>query len=599
MSTDVMIMVLIFVSTIIGLVKFPNNAAQVFCSSLLAVFLLGYVDEQTVVNSFTNIGLLVLVMLLLASVAIEKTSVIRWLTGKIESSSYFFSWLKLFITTALGSAFLNNTAVVSTLIRPIRNNPKIAASRLLIPLSYAAILGGTLTLIGTSTNLIVNSMYVEATGESLDFFVFLPVGICALAVTSVAIFGISKFLPNQALANPEVQKYVIETKLAVESKLVGKSVQDAGLRHLESLFLVEIIRDKKVYSPVSPEEVLEAGDRLLFSGDINQVSQLEQFEGLDIVVESNTVDLEDLTEVVIRPDSPLVRSTLKASQFRSKFDAAVIAVKRDGASLSGKLGELRLKAGDYLVLVTGRDFHKRHNVKKNFIILSGVQPEHKLSGWREWFAVLGFLAVIVSAGLGLFSLFKGLAVLLIVMVLTGCMTSQDIKQRMPYQIWVIVGSAIVLSQAMTNTGTLSYFLGMVDFDVQSVSNEVSNTIASSTSAVLGLDNWVWPPGFLMLVTVFFITLILTELVTNNAAAALMFPIAYSIPMSSSMDVMPFVLGVAFAASSSFISPYSYQTNLMVYNAGQYRLKDFAKAGLPVSLTYSISVLTTLYYFYFL
>ncbi|MUH71358.1 SLC13 family permease [Psychrosphaera haliotis] len=570
---DVIIMVLVFVSTILALVKFNQHAAAVFSAAFSVTFLFGFISEQDVVASFTNSGLLVLIMLLLASVAIEKTSLIIWLTGKISSKTYPLSWLKLMVTTILGSAFLNNTAVVSTLIRPIRNNPKIAASRLLIPLSYAAILGGTLTLIGTSTNLIVNSMLIDETGEGFRFFEFTKVGLVVIAITSVVIFIVSYKLPDIKNASHKIQDYMIDTKLLAESSLIGKTVEEAGLRHLQSLFLVEIIRNNRTISPVTPKEVLEPTDRLLFSGDINQVSQLDHFDGLSIVVDATEVEFENLTEVVIRPGSHIVGQTLKKVEFRSKFDAAAIAIKRDGESLRGKLGELTLKAGDFLVLVTGKDFNKRHNVKKNFITLSGLQPEQKLSGWREFLAIGGFVGTILGAAIGAFSLFKGLAILLVLLMATGCLTSNDIKQRLAYNIWLIVGSAIALSHGLQNTGTLDILIGWLNLSLNS-------------------EN-----GLYVLISIYILTVLLTELVTNNAAAALMFPLAYSIATAGGYEPMTFILAVTFAANTSFISPYSYQTNLMVFNAGQYRLLNFIKAGLPVSLTFSISALAAIIYFY--
>ena len=195
MTTEMMAMVLIFISTIAALVKYSNYAVQIFCAAFSVTFLCGFISEEEVISSFSNSGLLILVMLLLASVAIEKTSLILWLSGKISSKTYSLSWLKLMVTTVIGSAFLNNTAVVSTLIRPIRNNKAFSASKLLIPLSYAAIIGGTLTLIGTSTNLIVNSMLIDASGQGFSFFQFTKIGLVVIAATGFVIFAISyKFL---------------------------------------------------------------------------------------------------------------------------------------------------------------------------------------------------------------------------------------------------------------------------------------------------------------------------------------------------------------------------------------------------------------------
>lgn len=557
-------MVLIFISTIVALIKYSAWAVHIFAVAFSLTFIFGFISEQEVIASFGNSGIITLVMLLLASVVIEKTSFIHWLSGHIAHRSYRVTWLKLMGTTLLGSAFLNNTAVVSTLIGPIRNNTSIAASRLLIPLSYAAVIGGTLTLIGTSTNLIVNSMLIDATGVGFTFFAFTKVAICVIPITLIAIYFSSTKLPNNHMQQHLATDYVIDAKLANDSNLIGKSIEQAGLRHLNSLFLVEIVRENEVVSPVSPVEMLQAGDRLLFSGDINQISQLNHFDGLTAVVDSSPIELTNLTEVVVRPGSHLVGKSLKKVEFRSKFDAAVIGIKRDGETVRGKLGEVQLMAGDFLVLVAGSDFKKRQNVKKNFIVLSGVEPEHKLVGWRQKLAVIGFLSAIAGAAMGWFTLFKGLAVLLIIYLGTGCLTSNDVKQRLPYNIWLIVGSAIAISYGLSNTQTLSFLIEAVDLTINQ-----SNALY-------------------VLMFIFVLTWLLTELVTNNAAAVLMFPVAYSIATAAGYDPMTFIIAVTFAASASFISPYGYQTNLLVFNAGQYKLKDFVKAGLPVSITYSVS-----------
>lgn len=566
-------MVLIFVGTIFTLIKYQQKSGLIFGVAFVVTYCTSNISDQQVVDSFSNQGLLILILLMTCSIAIEKTSLIRWLTGKIEAKTYFSTWLKLFLSTAIGSAFLNNTAVVSTMISPVRNNSTIPASKLLLPLSYAAILGGTLTLIGTSTNLIVNSMLTESGHVGFSFFSFTLVGLFAFVITSFVIYFVSTRLPTIKATKQDFQCYLLNAKVLEHSSLIGKSVTDAGLRHLDSLFLVEISRQNKVISPISPNELLKANDRLVFSGDVRQVSQIQQFDGIEIVVDSNSVSVENMTEVVVRPDSDLINKTLKKSDFRSKFNAAVIAFKRDGEALSGKLGEIKIHAGDYLVLVTGHDFSKRQNVKKNFITLSGVEPNHKLSGKKQSFAIGGFLIAISLSAIGIVSLFKALVILFGLLMFTGCLTFQDIKQRLPFNIWLIVGSAIALSHGLSNAGVLEY-------------------VTSLISVELTLDN-----AFMFLVGLYIITLILTELITNNAAAALMFPLAYSIPLFYGIEPMPFILAVAFAASSSFISPYGYQTNLMVFNAGHYKLIDFVKAGVPVSITFSASVLCAIYMFY--
>lgn len=566
-------MLLIFVLTIGLLLQQKLKPGQVFALAMLLTYVSGNVTDQQVISSVGNTGVLTLVLLLLCSLAIEKTSLVRWLASKLISSSYRLTWLKMVTFTTFSSAFVNNTAVVSTMISPIRNNPLFSPSKLLLPLSFAAILGGTLTLIGTSTNLIVNSMLIESTGNGLSFFEFTQMGLVVSLITLIALFFVSKKLPKKPVSNVTFDQYLINAKVQSNSSLIGKTVADAGLRHLESLFLVEIARAEHLLSPVSPQEVLQAGDRLVFSGDIKQVSQIEQLPGISMEVDSTNIPLESLTEVVVRPDSVLVGTTLKKANFRSKFDAAVIAIKRDSQAISGKLGQITLQAGDYLVLVVGPDFVKRNNVRKNFITLAGVEPNHRLKGIQQPLVLLSFAGAILLSAFSVVSFFKALFVLLALYLFCGVISVNDIKQRLPLDIWLIVSAAITLSYGLGNSGLLSELAVVVNFDV------------------------LQQHPYLILISIYLVTLLITEMVTNNAAAALMLPLALAIAEQGQWSVLPFVMAIVFAANASFISPYSYQTNLLVYNAGKYRLNEFIKAGWPVSLVYSASVLVLLPYFF--
>lgn len=295
------------------------------------------------------------------------------------------------------------------MLAPIRNNPYHPASKLLLPLSYAAILGGTLTLVGTSTNLIVNSLVLDINLPSLKFFDFTIVGLMLVLVSGITLLICSRWLPVHSHEPKEAKNYFIDAKVLPSSNLIGKTIEQNGLRHLESLFLVEIVRANQLISPVTPMEVLQSGDRLIFSGDINKVMQLNQFDGLETFAHNNGLPLDNLTEVVIRPESTIVGQSLKKSGFRAKFDAAVVAIRRDGERISGKLGEIKIEAGDAFVLAVGSDFVHRQNIQKNFIVLSGVEPESMLTGGKELFACLGFFGTIASLPVGLSPCLKALA----------------------------------------------------------------------------------------------------------------------------------------------------------------------------------------------
>ncbi|WP_210447108.1 SLC13 family permease [Vibrio crassostreae] len=567
------IVLFLFALTIIGLIKYQNAPEKVFGVLFVTLYTGDLVSTEQVLSSFSNQGLLTLILLMVCSLSLEKTKLLRVVTSHVIKQSYQATWLRLFVLTTLASAFLNNTAVVSTMLAPIRNNPHHPASKLLIPLSYAAILGGTLTLVGTSTNLIVNSMVLEAGLPSLKFFDFTLIGFLLVLGCGVLLFFVSRYLPMYQHKHKQASDYFFDAKVMQGSNLIGRSIENNGLRNLESLFLVELIRDGRLISPVSPHEVLEEGDRLIFSGDIKKVTLLNQFEGLQSFAHENGLPMGNLTEVVVRPESALSGRTLKQAGFRALFDAAVVAIKRDGETISGKLGEIVLRPGDYLVLAVGEDFKSRHNISKNFYLISGVETENLLSGFKEKVAVGGFFGAISLAAFGVVPLFKSMLLLLSLLLITGSLNTNEILQRLPKQIWLIISSALLLSQALTNTGALNGLDALIEY------HQTSFTPLHA------------------LITVYVATWLLTELVTNNAAAALVFPIAYGLAESLNIAPMGLIMAVAFGASASFISPYGYQTNLMVYNAGQYRMKDFVKVGLPISLFYGLIVVGAISFLY--
>jgi len=568
-TLDQWIVVVIFVSTIAGLIKFQNQAERVFAAAALCCFGLDIVSTNQLLANAVNPGLLTLLLLIVCSFALERTSYLRRLSAVLFVKSKGQTYFRTLLTTVFSSAFLNNTAVVATLMNPVKANRVIAPNKLLLPISYAAILGGTLTLIGTSTNLIINSMMIEQGESGFAFFDFFLIGACAVvACLSVVLLRING-LNGKIDAREDVSNYIVEVKVNPNSNLVGKTVAANGLRNLESLFLVEIIRDGRLISPVTPSHTIYANDKLIFSGDVKKVGVLNQFDGLTLFAHESGLISDNLTEVVIKPGSAVVGKTLKSAGFRARFNAAVVAIRREGDSISGKLGEVVIQAGDFLVLAVGEDFKTRTNLSKNFFILNGKKLDNVLSGLKEKLVVVGFILSIGTSVIFDIALFKSFVFYLAFLMAMNCLNINEIKRRFPIEIWIVVMSALTLATSINNVG-LSELLAL---QVESLLNGYNIYIA--------------------FIGVYLITLIFTELVTNNAAAALVFPIAYSIAVGLGVNVMPFVMAVAFAASGSFISPYGYQTNLMVFNAGNYKLSDFVKFGLPVSLVYSVVVLTVI------
>ena len=560
-------MVLLWLLSALVLTRWP--APWIFASSMLACFLLGLVDADTVLSKAANEGLITLVLLLLVSVGLERLPWLANLSQRLVVPSLSMSLLRVSVVTSVFSAFVNNTAVVATLAGTLRKNRHHPASRLLLPLSYAAILGGTLTLIGTSTNLIVSSFYQDATGSGLAFFAFFPVALPAAVAGIVVLVLTRRRLPDRGSDALQVDEYLIETEVLSDSKLIGISIQDNGLRDLGELFLVEIVRGEELLSPVAPTQKIEAGDKLIFSGDVTRVGTLERFHGLKLFAVDEGLLSTNMLEVVIMPNAAIAGQTIKESSFRARFDAAVVGLKRDGERLSGKLGAITLQPGDSLVLAVGPDFYQRMNLQKNFLIVDSSVDSASLPLGISLFLSLSLAAVVSLSALGVLSLFKGLAFLLASMLVLGVVTGADLRRRFPFEMWLIITSALALSHVMNATGLVDSVVGMM-------------------TPSLALVSPIWA-----LIAVYLLTLTLTELMTNNAAAAIMFPLAYTLAISSGSEPMAFVMAVAFGASASFITPFGYTTNLMVQNLGGYSRGDYFRLGLPVSIVYSAIVLTLL------
>ena len=547
------------------LIQNKIRASFLFVGLVLVYYFLDLITLDKMLHGFVNPSLITLVLLLLVSIVFEKTSFIAFISNKLFSPSYRYSLLKMSLFTSLFSAFLNNTAVVASMISVVNKNKFHAPSKLLLPLSYAAIFGGTITLIGTSTNLLINSFMIENHLEPLSLFDFIYVGIPIALLGAVALLYIARFLPNIKV-NTQKQNYFIEAKVLNDSKLIGKTILDNHLRNLEYLFLSEILRENTVISPVNPNEIIKKDDILLFTGDIKHLAILKQFHGLKLEDNYHTLN-ENIIEAIVSHESILINKTIKETNFRSKFNASVIAIKRGKEQLSGKISEIKLQVGDNLVLAYGKDFLKRDNIDKNFYLINDeLKIEKKLNNTQSIIVLGGFFLVLFLSFIGTVALVKGLFALMILFIGLQYISLGEIKRRFPYELMLIIGSALGVATVMIQSGlanNLAYF--------------INNVFGS-----LGV--------FGAFIAIYLMTFLLTEIITNNAAAALAFPIAYSTALSFDSSVLPFVMAVAYGASASFLMPYGYQTNLMVYSAGGYDMKTFFKSGSVVSVVYSILVI---------
>jgi di/tricarboxylate transporter len=564
------VLIALIVVALIGCLIFSRwSPPLLFSAAMAACVMVGSIDLSSVMAKATNEGLVTLLLLLMVSLGLERLPWLLSLSHYVVRRSLPKTLLGLSGMTMLFSAFVNNTAVVATLAGTLRKNPYHAASQILLPISYAAILGGTLTLIGTSTNLIVSSFLEDLTGSGITFFAFLPVALPAAMAGLAAMLLMHRVLPASHEAYAQTHDFLIEMVVADDSRLVGNTVLENGLRDLGDLFLVELVRQGRLMTPVMPDEYLEAGDRLIFSGDVTKVGILERFHGLRSFALDQGLLGTNLTEVVLLPGAPVIGLTIKQSEFRSRFDAAVVGLHRDGERLSGKLGNISLRVGDSLMLAVGADFQKRSNLSRNFLIVDNSVASHSLSMTKSVITAVGMAAAVGCSIAGWVPLSTGLMFLLLLMLSLKLFSAAELRRRFPFEMWLIVSSALAISQAVLNSGLME-------------------------TAMLGLSPLL--AGLsptLMLVLIYGLTLAMTELMTNNAAAALMFPIGYSIAVTTGLEPMAFVMAVALGGSASFLTPYGYATNLMVQNLGGYSRQDYIRFGWLVSLAYSSVVLLLL------
>lgn len=471
------------------------------------------------------------------------------------------------------SAFLNNTPVVAMfmpVIGDICKRTRIAPSSLYLPMAYAATFGGVCTLIGTSTNLLVNNAYKEASGTTgMQMFDLFWIGVpCGLAATGFIMLFSRWLLPRREPAiqlNDDPRQYTTEMTVAESGGLVGKTVEEAGLRSLPGLFLMEIERQGEIIAAVSRRQRLEASDRLVFVGLLESVVDLQRIRGLARPNEAAfTLDAppsrRKLIEVVVSDRCPLVGSTIREGKFRTTYSAAVVAVARGGQRVEGKIGDIELQAGDTLLLETDEDFFTRQRNSNHFVLISGVDNYQPIRHDRAWVALAILGVMVLTVSLNWIQLLPAALVAAILMVLTQCCTLNQARQGVDWSLLVTIAAALGIGKAIEQSGL----------------------------AALVAEQCVTSAGgqpFLVLIVVYVLTMVFTELITNNAAAILVFPIAWQSAENLAVNPMPFVVAVCIAASAGFATPFGYQTNLMVYGPGGYRFTDYLRIGIPLDLLF--------------
>jgi di/tricarboxylate transporter len=581
MTPDAYIVLLVIAFIIISLYRNIFGPGFTFTIGIITLGVAGILTPTEILSGFANEQIAVIVMLLVIGDTIKRSSVIDTVFNKVflNATTYKHFLGRMTIMVAGFSAFLNNIPLVAIMMPYVTVWSKkngVAPSKLLIPLSYAAILGGCATLVGTSTNLVVNSLVTDQKIipglEPLNIFDFSYVGVPMIIIGILYLLLFSnKLLPAHKdiidKLSSNTREFIAEVRVSKKAQYHGKTIEEAGLRNLKGLFLVEIMRDKESIKPVTPQTRLHADDILMFAGNTDTISDFVQTnEGLQLaqVGMYSRKPRTELVEVVVSYNSTLITKTVKETAFRGRFDAAIVAIHRNGERLSGKIGEMRLKAGDVLLLITGEDFAEAIADSKEMYPINTLKEFKQQPLYKNVMLVGGTLAAIILAATGVTSLFIALIALIIVLSIIGVASPKDIARSVDFNLVMVIALSLALGTAMVKTG-------------------VADTLSEYTFELLT------PFGIVGVMTgIFVLTNILGGIVTNKAAVALIFPIALTLAINLQLDPKPFILLVAFAGAASFITPIGYQTNLMIYGPGRYTFKDFFRIGLPLTVLYLIA-----------
>ncbi len=559
-------------------------------SALLLLIGGGVINLKEAFAGFSNHGMLTVAFLFIVAGALQKTAAIDDFGHLVLGSGKKISvtLLRFLPGVASFSAFFNNTPIVAIFIPAIvgwAKKKNISPSKLLIPLSYAAILGGLCTLIGTSTNLVVHGLMLENGMEGFTFFEISKVGI-PMAITGILLisfFG-HRLLPDRkepiAELGEKTREFVAEMKVGHNFEKLGHSIEKAGLRHLKGLFLFQIEREKKILTSVSPEEKIRLDDRLFFVGLPETIMDLRNIKGLTLLEDKkfnpSNYDSEEVStfEVVISHNSPLVGKCVRESKFRTYYDAVIIAIHRSGERVREKIGNIILKPGDTLLILANRDFIDLWYNRKDFFLVSRSTDIDSKPKIYSYLSLTVLILMIIMMAFQVVPILFAVSAASMILILSGTISPYSARHSIDWKVILVIASAFGIAKGMLNSGVAAFL----------------------ADKVVMLSDSLGPIG--MIAVIYFTTSFYTEIITNNAAAALVVPVAISVSNMTGADPIPFMVAVAIAASASFATPIGYQTNLMVYGPGGYKFRDFLKIGIPMNLIMGVIAVFLIYFIYY-
>jgi len=573
MSWEIWFTLAIVATVLVTLATTPAPTEVVLLGAMIMLSITGVISPSQALSGFSSPGVMTIAALYVVIAGLKETGAIAWFSQLVfgRPRSLLSAQSKLMGASSLLSMVINNTPVVAMFI-PIAQEWSarygLSISRLLLPMNNIVILAGMCTLIGTSTNLAVYGLLIQAKpGAHMGLFDLIWIGgpITIIGFAYMLMFS-RRLLPDRQGPMEQLEnarEYAFQVRIRGGGPLVGKTIGEVGLRNLKSAYVLEIERETRLLTSVGPDEVLRAEDRLTCVGIVDAIKDLRRMPGLSIAEEQGyTLNLKhaqrQLVEIVLSATSPLINRSVRESNFRELYGVAIISISRNGGRIPGKVGDIEFRPGDTLLVEAGPTFVDKHKHSRDFLLVSALQDSAPSDFRRAPLALAILILMIVFATLEWVPLFEASFIAAGLMVATGCLTMQSATRSIEYHIVAGIAASFALGVALMESGAAAM---------------IGNSLVS-----IAADN-----PWLALAALYITTMIVTEIITNNAAGVLMLPVALSVADHAGVSYMPFVVAVMVAASCGFTTPMGYQTNLMVYGPGGYRFMDFVRFGMPLNI----------------
>ena len=580
--------ILVLVLLLFGFIMFVTEMFSIDVTAMILLtilFMLGYLTPSEALSGFSNPAVITIAFLFIISRALQKTRILEYLIVRVRrlaDKSILIGRAVYLFTIGVASAVVNNTAIVA-IFMPVSirlaQKYKMSPSKMLIPLSYSAILGGTLTLVGTSTNLLVNSIYVKVPGvEPMGMFEFFKYGAILMVVGLLYILFVAPMILPSRTSTSSLTKsyrlggYLTEMRVTAESPLNGRTCLERGINKNYDVMVLDILRDNKMITNMIRLTKLKEGDVLFVRGTLENFLRMKEVEKVALLTDEKLtqeeLEQEDnvVLECLITDKSDLVGKSLMTSNFRRRFGSFILAIRREGTIVREKIAHVILSAYDTLLVYGPKNKVNELSKTNEFVVLGEVDAElRKQRFW--WMTIVVIIGTIALAAFGLMPIVKSAMLGVVILLALKILTPQESYQSINWQVIILISALIPVGIVIQKTGTAGWIAGLISSATESVPSE-------------------WQPRVL-LALIYFITIFLTEISSNAATAIIMTPISIAVAQQMGFDPRAFVFAVAFAASASFITPVGYQTNLMVYGPGGYKFSDYIRVGFPLAFIFWI------------